>query len=134
GCAEVVMCTPPRADGSVDPVVLAAASLCGITRVYRVGGAQAIAAMACGTASIPVCDKLFGPGNAWVTEAKRQVAQRGLASIDMPAGPSEVPGVAGAGANPRWVAADLLSQAEHGPESQVTLVSDSDTPPGGVLA
>src|SRR5690606_5502332 len=77
GCAEVVMCTPPRADGSVDPVVLAAASLCGITRVYRVGGAQAIAAMACGTASIPVCDKLFGPGNAWVTEAKRQVAQRG---------------------------------------------------------
>jgi len=126
GCAEVVMCTPPRADGSVDPVVLAAASLCGITRVYRVGGAQAIAAMACGTASIPVCDKLFGPGNAWVTEAKRQVAQRGLASIDMPAGPSEVLVVADAGANPGWVAADLLSQAEHGPDSQVLLVSDSD--------
>ncbi|MEN1940860.1 histidinol dehydrogenase [Luteimonas sp. MJ174] len=126
GCTEVVMCTPPRADGSVDPVVLAAARLCGITRVYRVGGAQAIAAMACGTASIPACDKLFGPGNAWVTEAKRQVAQRGLASIDMPAGPSEVLVVADAGANPGWVAADLLSQAEHGPDSQVLLVSDSD--------
>ena len=126
GCAEVVMCTPPRADGSVDPVVLAAARLCGITRVHRVGGAQAIAAMACGTASIPACDKLFGPGNAWVTEAKRQVAQRGLASIDMPAGPSEVLVIADAGANPAWVAADLLSQAEHGPDSQVLLVSDSD--------
>ncbi|MGY0612087.1 MULTISPECIES: histidinol dehydrogenase [unclassified Luteimonas] len=126
GCAGVVMCTPPRADGSVDPTVLAAARLCGITRVHRVGGAQAIAAMACGTATFPACDKLFGPGNAWVTEAKRQVAQRGLASIDMPAGPSEVLVVADAGANPAWVAADLLSQAEHGPDSQVLLVSDSD--------
>ena len=126
GCAEVVMCTPPRADGSVDPVVLAAARLCGITRVHRVGGAQAIAAMACGTASIPACAKLFGPGNAWVTEAKRQVAQRGLASIAMPAGPAEVLVIADAGANPAWVAADLLSQAEHGPDSQVLLVSDSD--------
>ena len=126
GCGDVVMCTPPRADGSVDPVVLAAARLCGIDRVYRVGGAQAIAAMACGTASIPACDKLFGPGNAWVTEAKRQVAQRGLAAIDMPAGPSEVLVIADAGANPAWVAADLLSQAEHGPDSQVLLLSDSD--------
>ena len=126
GCTEVVMCTPPRADGSVDPVVLAAARLCGITRVHRVGGAQAIAAMACGTDSIPACDKLFGPGNAWVTEAKRQVAQRGFASIDMPAGPSEVLVIADAGANPDWVAADLLSQAEHGPDSQVLLLSDSD--------
>ncbi len=126
GCPEVVMCTPPRADGSVDPVVLAAARLCGITRVHRVGGAQAIAAMACGTDTIPACDKLFGPGNAWVTEAKRQVAQRGFASIDMPAGPSEVLVIADAGANPDWVAADLLSQAEHGPDSQVLLLSDSD--------
>ncbi len=126
GCPEVVMCTPPRADGSVDPVVLAAARLCGITRVHRVGGAQAIAAMACGTDAIPACDKLFGPGNAWVTEAKRQVAQRGFASIDMPAGPSEVLVIADAGANPDWVAADLLSQAEHGPDSQVLLLSDSD--------
>ncbi len=126
GCTEVVMCTPPRADGSVDPVVLAAARLCGITRVHRVGGAQAIAAMACGTDAIPACDKLFGPGNAWVTEAKRQVAQRGFASIDMPAGPSEVLVIADAGANPDWVAADLLSQAEHGPDSQVLLLSDSD--------
>ena len=126
GCDDVVMCTPPRADGSVDPVVLAAARLCGIDRVYRIGGAQAIAAMACGTASVPVCDKLFGPGNAWVTEAKRQVAQRGLAAIDMPAGPSEVLVIADAGANPAWVAADLLSQAEHGPDSQVLLLSDSD--------
>lgn len=126
GCGDVVMCTPPRADGSVEPVVLAAARLCGIDRVYRVGGAQAIAAMACGTATIPACDKLFGPGNAWVTEAKRQVAQRGLAAIDMPAGPSEVLVIADAGANPAWVAADLLSQAEHGPDSQVLLLSDSD--------
>ncbi|HEY4529511.1 MAG TPA: histidinol dehydrogenase [Luteimonas sp.] len=126
GCGDVVMCTPPRADGRVDPVVLAAARLCGIDRVYRIGGAQAIAAMACGTASVPACDKLFGPGNAWVTEAKRQVAQRGLAAVDMPAGPSEVLVIADAGANPAWVAADLLSQAEHGPDSQVLLLSDSD--------
>jgi len=126
GCDDVVVCTPPRADGRVDPVVLAAARLCGIDRVYRIGGAQAVAAMACGTASVPACDKLFGPGNAWVTEAKRQVAQRGLAAIDMPAGPSEVLVIADAGANPAWVAADLLSQAEHGPDSQVLLLSDSD--------
>ena len=126
GCEEIVMCTPPRADGSIEPVVLAAARLCGIDRVHRIGGAQAIAAMACGTASMPACDKLFGPGNAWVTEAKRQVAQRGLAAIDMPAGPSEVLVIADAGANPAWVAADLLSQAEHGPDSQVLLLSDSD--------
>ena len=126
GCDDVVMCTPPRADGSVDPVVLAAARLCGIDRVHRIGGAQAIAAMACGTDSVPACDKLFGPGNAWVTEAKRQVAQRGLAAIDMPAGPSEVLVIADSGAKAAWVAADLLSQAEHGPDSQVLLLSDSD--------
>ena len=126
GCSDVILCTPPRADGSVDPVVLAAARMCGIRRVFAVGGAQAIAAMAFGTASIPRCDKLFGPGNAWVTEAKRQVAAMpdGVA-IDMPAGPSEVLVIADVNANPDFVAADLLSQAEHGPDSQVVLITDS---------
>jgi histidinol dehydrogenase len=126
GCREVILCTPPRADGSVDPAVLVAARLCGITRVFTVGGAQAIAAMAFGTASVPRCDKLFGPGNAWVTEAKRQVAAApdGVA-IDMPAGPSEVLVIADAEANPDFVAADLLAQAEHGPDSQVLLITDS---------
>jgi histidinol dehydrogenase len=126
GCAEIAVCTPPRRDGSVDPAVLAAAARCGIRRVFRIGGVQAIAAMAFGTASIPKCDKLFGPGNGWVTEAKRQVAMgEGGAAIDMPAGPSEVLVIADAGANPAFVASDLLSQAEHGPDSQVLLVSDS---------
>ncbi len=126
GCREVVLCTPPRGDGSPDPVVLAAARMCGIARVFTVGGAQAIAAMAFGTESIPRCDKLFGPGNAWVTEAKRQVAAMpdGVA-IDMPAGPSEVLVIADAAANPAFVAADLLAQAEHGPDSQVLLITDS---------
>ncbi len=126
GCADIVLCTPPRADGSADPAVLAAAELCGITQVLKLGGAQAIAAMACGTATVPSCDKVFGPGNAYVTEAKRQVAQAGLAAIDMPAGPSEVLVIADAGADAAWVAADLLSQAEHGPDSQVLLLSDSE--------
>lgn len=127
GCAEVVLCTPPRADGSVDPAVLVAAARCGIRRVFRVGGVQAIAAMAFGTTSIPKCDKLFGPGNGWVTEAKRQVSMaEGGAAIDMPAGPSEVLVIADAGANPAFVAADLLSQAEHGPDSQVILLTDSE--------
>jgi histidinol dehydrogenase len=126
GCTEVILCTPPRADGSVDPAVLAAARRCGIRRVFRVGGVQAIAAMAFGTASVPRCDKLFGPGNGWVTEAKRQVAMTdGGAAIDMPAGPSELLVIADAGANAAFVAADLLSQAEHGPDSQVILVSDA---------
>lgn len=126
GCADVVLCTPPRRDGSVDPAVLAAAARCGIRRVFRVGGAQAIAGMAFGTASIPKCDKLFGPGNGWVTEAKRQVSMAdGGAAIDLPAGPSEVLVIADAGANAAFVAADLLSQAEHGPDSQVLLLTDS---------
>lgn len=125
GCRDVVLCTPPRKDGTADPAVLYAASRCGITRIFLLGGAQAIAAMAFGTASVPKCDKLFGPGNAYVTEAKRQVAMiEGGAAIDMPAGPSEVLVIADAGANARFVAADLLSQAEHGPDSQVILVSD----------
>lgn len=127
GCREVVLCTPPRKDGTADPAVLVAAQLTGVTRVFKLGGAQAIAAMAYGTDSVPSCDKLFGPGNSFVTEAKQQVAQAGAAAIDMPAGPSEVLVIADAGAQPAFVAADLLSQAEHGPDSQVLLVSDSDT-------
>jgi histidinol dehydrogenase len=127
GCAEIVLCTPPRADGSADPAVLLAARQAPGVRVFKLGGAQAIAAMALGTASVPRCDKLFGPGNAWVDEAKRQAAQRpGGPGIDMPAGPSEVLVIADAGANAAFVAADLLSQAEHGPDSQVLLLTDSD--------
>lgn len=124
GCREVVLCTPPRKDGTADPAVLVAARLTGVHRVFKIGGAQAIAAMAYGSGSVPSCDKLFGPGNSFVTEAKQQVAQAGAAAIDMPAGPSEVLVIADAGANPAFVAADLLSQAEHGPDSQVLLLSD----------
>lgn len=127
GCKEIVLCTPPRADGSADPAVLLAAQQATGVRVFKLGGAQAIAAMALGTETVPRCDKLFGPGNAWVDEAKRQAAQRpGGLAIDMPAGPSEVLVIADAGANPAFVAADLLSQAEHGPDSQVLLLSDDD--------
>jgi histidinol dehydrogenase len=126
GCREVVLCSPPRTDGTCDPVVLHAARACGVHRVFKAGGAQAIAAMAYGTETIPRCDKLFGPGNAYVTEAKLQVASDPQgAAIDMPAGPSEVLVVADGSADPTFVAADLLSQAEHGPDSQVLLVSDS---------
>jgi histidinol dehydrogenase len=124
GCREVVLCTPPRKDGSADPAVLVAAQLTGVTRVFKLGGAQAVAALAYGTASVPKCDKIFGPGNSYVTEAKQQVAQSGAAAIDMPAGPSEVLVIADAGADAAFVAADLLSQAEHGPDSQVLLISD----------
>ncbi|QNR95982.1 histidinol dehydrogenase [Stenotrophomonas sp. 169] len=126
GCPQVVLCTPPRADGSADPAVLVAARLTGVQRVFKLGGAQAIAAMAYGTASVPACDKLFGPGNSFVTEAKQQVAQDGRVAIDMPAGPSEVLVIADAGANAAFVAADLLSQAEHGPDSQVLLLTDDE--------
>ena len=126
GCREVVLCTPPRRDGTADPAVLVAAQMTGVRRVFKLGGAQAIAAMAFGTDSVPKCDKLFGPGNSYVTEAKQQVAQRGAAAIDMPAGPSEVLVIADAGADAAFVAADLLSQAEHGPDSQVILLSDDD--------
>lgn len=125
-CGDVVLCTPPRADGRADPTVLVAARLCGIARVFKIGGAQAIAAMAFGTETVPACDKLFGPGNAYVTAAKQQVSLRaGGPAIDMPAGPSEVLVIADAGAPPSYVAADLLSQAEHGEDSQVLLVTDS---------
>ena len=126
GCRDVVVCTPPRADGTADPAVLVAAWLCGIRRVFKIGGAQAIAAMAFGTESVPRCDKLFGPGNAWVMLAKSQVtALPDGPAIDMPAGPSEVLVIADAGANPAFIAADLLAQAEHGPDSQVVFVTDS---------
>ncbi|WP_266158918.1 histidinol dehydrogenase [Dyella silvatica] len=126
GCREVVLCSPARADGRCDEAVLYVARLTGVHKVFKLGGAQAIAAMAYGTASVPKCDKIFGPGNAWVTEAKLQVsADPDGAAIDMPAGPSEVLVIADALANPRFVAADLLSQAEHGPDSQVILLSPS---------
>lgn len=119
-----VLCTPPDKNGRINPWILCAAQLCGITEVYKAGGAQAIAALAYGTASIPKCDKLFGPGNAYVTEAKQQVARDADgAAIDLPAGPSEVLVIADNRANPAFVAADLLSQAEHGPDSQVVLVA-----------
>lgn len=126
GCREVVLCSPARADSRCDEAVLYAARVTGVHRVFKLGGAQAIAAMAYGTASVPKCDKLFGPGNAWVTEAKLQVSSDPEgAAIDMPAGPSEVLVIADADANPVFVAADLLSQAEHGPDSQVILLSPS---------
>jgi histidinol dehydrogenase len=125
GCEEIVMCTPPGRNGRVSPEVLVAALLCGVTRVFCVGGAQAIAAMAYGTESIPACVKIFGPGNAWVTEAKQQVSMDPAgAAIDLPAGPSEVLVIADRQADPECVAWDLLSQAEHGPDSQVILLTD----------
>jgi histidinol dehydrogenase len=128
GCAQVVACTPAARDGRVDAAVLYAASRCGIRRVFKLGGAQAIAAMAYGTASVPKCDKLFGPGNAWVTEAKRQVSSDVAGSaIDLPAGPSEVLVIADAQANADAVAADLLAQAEHGVDSQVIVIADDRT-------
>lgn len=126
GCPQVLLCTPPRADGRADPAVLVAARLCGISQVFKLGGAQAIAAMALGTDSVPRCDKIFGPGNRYVTAAKQFAAMMaGGPAIDMPAGPSEVLVIADAGAPPEHVAADLLSQAEHGPDSQVILATDS---------
>ena len=127
GCPTRVLCSPPRTDGRVDPAVLYAAGVCGISTVVRAGGAQAIAAMAYGTETVPRVDKLFGPGNAWVTEAKEQVAAdpRGAAR-DLPAGPSEVLVIADETAEPAFVAADLLSQAEHGIDSQVILLTPGE--------
>lgn len=124
GCREVILCTPPRKDGGVNGELLFAARLCGVDRVFRVGGAQAIAAMAFGTGTIPTVDKIFGPGNRYVTAAKQLLGDRSV-SVDMPAGPSEVMVLADRSASPRFIAADLLSQAEHGPDSQVMLVCDS---------
>lgn len=122
GCSDIVLCTPPDKDGSVHPAILYAAHITGVTAVYKVGGAQAIAAMAFGTESIPQVYKIFGPGNHFVTEAKMQLFQSGVA-IDMPAGPSEVLVIADHTANPQFVAADLISQAEHGADSQAVLVT-----------
>ncbi|MBP9153168.1 MAG: histidinol dehydrogenase [Flavobacteriales bacterium] len=121
GCKEIVVCTPPNKDGSVDAAILYVAQKLGLKQIYTVGGAQAIAAMTFGTDSIPKVDKIFGPGNQYVTMAKQLVQQNGLA-IDMPAGPSEVLVIADDSCEPAFVAADLLSQAEHGPDSQVVLV------------
>jgi len=128
GCREVVMCTPPGKDGRIPDVVLAAAQLCGVHRVFCAGGAQAVTAMAYGSGSVPHCRKIFGPGNAWVTEAKQQVSQDpDGAAIDMPAGPSEVLVIADKSANPEFIAWDLMSQAEHGPDSQVILLTDKES-------
>ena len=125
GCKEVVLCTPANKNGQVNPAILYAAQKTGISEIYKVGGAQAIAAMGVGTESIPKVDKIFGPGNQYVTAAKQLIQLNGVA-IDMPAGPSEVCILADSSANPAFIAADLLSQAEHGIDSQVFLVSDSE--------
>lgn len=123
GCKELIVCTPPRKDGTVSEVILYTASVLGIEKVFAIGGVQAIAAMAYGTDSVPQVYKIFGPGNQYVTAAKQFIQQQGVA-IDMPAGPSEVCVLADESANPDFIAADLLSQAEHGPDSQVVLVTN----------
>ena len=124
GCKEVVMVTPPMANGKINPVILAAAHIAGVTKIFKVGGAQAIAALAYGTESVPKVDKIVGPGNAFVAEAKKQVY--GVVSIDMIAGPSEILIVADSASNPKHLAADLLSQAEHDKLASAVLVTDSD--------
>jgi histidinol dehydrogenase len=125
GCKEIILCSPPTKNGKLHPAILYAANLVGVTKLYKVGGVQAIAALAYGTETIPQVYKIFGPGNQYVTQAKQLVQQEGIA-IDMPAGPSEVCVIADETANPAFVAADLLSQAEHGADSQVVLVSFSE--------
>ncbi len=122
GCSEIVLCSPPDRNGKINPYILYAARIAGVTNVYKVGGAQAVAAMAYGTESVPKVDKIFGPGNQYVVAAKQLVSLSDVA-IDMPAGPSEVEVLADESSNPSFVAADLLSQAEHGADSQVLLVS-----------
>ena len=124
GCKELILCSPGNRQGQINPAILYTAAFCGITRVYRIGGVQAIAAMAYGLGPVPKVDKVFGPGNAWVTMAKQLISRAGVA-IDMPAGPSELLVVADDSANPAFVAADLLSQAEHGVDSQVLLLTTS---------
>jgi len=125
GCRDIVLCTPPRRDGKINPVILYAARLSGVGKVFKVGGSQAIAAMSCGTESIPRVDKIFGPGNQYVMAAKQLVSLSDVA-IDMPAGPSEVEVLVDETANPQFVAADLLSQAEHGVDSQVVMVTTDE--------
>ena len=124
GCKEIVMVTPPGRDGKVNPVILAAASIAGVDKIFKIGGAQAVAALAYGTESVPKVDKIVGPGNAFVAEAKKQVY--GVVSIDMIAGPSEILVVADGKSNPRHIAADLLSQAEHDKMASAVLVTDSE--------
>ncbi len=123
-CQEIILCTPPGKDGKVNPAILFTAHLVGVTKIFKIGGVQAIGAMAYGTENVPKVHKLFGPGNQYVTAAKQLVQREGIA-IDMPAGPSEVMVVADATANPAFIAADLLSQAEHGADSQVVLVASN---------
>ncbi|GGK67838.1 histidinol dehydrogenase [Rufibacter glacialis] len=125
GCRDIILATPPSADGSINATILYTAHRLGITRILKAGGAQAVAALAFGTETVPAVDKIFGPGNQYVTAAKQMVTQVGVA-IDMPAGPSEVLVIADDSADPAFVAADLLSQAEHGPDSQVVLVTVSE--------
>lgn len=125
GCKHIILCTPPNPEGKVNPAILEAARIAGVCDIFKVGGVQAIGAMAYGTSSIPKVYKIFGPGNQYVMAAKQQVALSDVA-IDMPAGPSEVLVIADEKANPSFVAADLLSQAEHGPDSQVVLLTTSD--------
>lgn len=125
GCREIVLCTPPNREGCIHPAILYAAQVAGVNRIYKIGGVQAIGAMAYGTESVPKVYKIFGPGNQYVTAAKQQVSLRDVA-IDMPAGPSEVEVLADATANPAFVAADLLSQAEHGVDSQAILVTTDE--------
>lgn len=126
GCTEIVLCTPSNQQGEINPAILYTAQLVGINTIFAIGGIQAIGAMTFGTASVPKVDKIFGPGNQYVTAAKQSATQYGVA-IDMPAGPSEVLIIADANSNPAFVAADLLSQAEHGADSQVMLLSDNST-------
>ena len=125
GCKEIILCSPPTPDGKINAATLYAARLCGATQVFKIGGAQAVGALAFGTETVPRVDKIFGPGNRYVTEAKQQITRFGTA-IDMPAGPSEVAVFADETAIPAFVAADLLSQAEHGADSQVLLVATSE--------
>jgi histidinol dehydrogenase len=124
GCKEIILCSPPGSEGKINPLILYTAQLIGITDIFKTGGAQSIAAMAYGTESVPRVDKIFGPGNQYVTKAKELVQQEGVA-IDMPAGPSEVLVISDAAADPDFIAADLLSQAEHGPDSQVIYLTTS---------
>ena len=125
GCRKIVLCTPPDKQGKVHPAILYAARISGVTDIYKAGGAQAVAAMAYGTESVPKVNKIFGPGNRYVMEAKQQVASQ-VVAIDMPAGPSEVMIIADENANARFVASDFLSQAEHGPDSQSILLTTSE--------
>lgn len=131
-CSEVVLCTPPRRDGTIHPAILYTASLSGVTTIFKTGGIQAIAAMAYGTESVPRVDKIFGPGNQWVTAAKQMASKDGIA-IDLPAGPSEVMIVADDTAIPAFIASDMLSQAEHGDDSQAVLVTTSAAVSAGVM-